>query len=218
MTVVSHRTTSLTITAPDTQEMESILERSRFNGTSCWIDIANVGGGAARLYLLNGGTRPPKPVVGDFTYDFKNSTMQVYDKDVWKPVTIQDVESRLWHPTGNGSMLCFTDLGLPFWMSPDEGCSGCEFGTVDDVLCQLRERCDTNKIHVSDGPSKCYFTYACELRADRFTTERRREAETGIGAHVEAEAEVGDAPSQSKSLCIYTILWTNRYNRTPTSG
>ncbi|KAG6376670.1 hypothetical protein JVT61DRAFT_1673 [Boletus reticuloceps] len=116
--------------------MQNILECHLSNYTSAWVTITDVTAGATRLYLLNGGTWPPISVVGDFTYNLKNSTMQVFKNDGWKSFTIWDVASMLWHPTGNGLLVNFSHWGLPFWMCPDEDDDDdpCEFSMVEDLL------------------------------------------------------------------------------------
>lgn len=137
--------------------MENILERSQHDGAYFWVEIPDVGGGAVKLYLLNDGTQPPTPLTGDFAYDFKNSTVQVYDNDNWRTVTIRDVESRVWNPIGNGSIVSFTHRGLPFWTSADQHDGACEFHTIEDLLRSFREGTDPAKVQmgVSERSSEC---------------------------------------------------------------
>ncbi|KAF8414637.1 hypothetical protein L210DRAFT_3658740 [Boletus edulis BED1] len=138
--------------------MQNILERCRSHCTSAWVAIPDVGAGAAKLYLLNGGTWPPTPVVGDFAYDLKNSTMHLFKKDGWHNVMMQDVASRLWNPTGNGSIVGFTHRGLPFWTGPDddEDDEPCEFSSVEHLVEEFVQRFDPAKTRISfdKGPKR----------------------------------------------------------------
>lgn len=134
--------------------MEYILERAKSN--DFWVDIADVGSGKAKLYLLNGGTPPPRPALGDFAYDFNRKTMQVFYGDGWRTVTIQDIDSRLSHPTGNKAVVWLTDKGLPFWMPALAEDRLCNFRTVESILRCFSQQSDARKIQVSHRPSECY--------------------------------------------------------------
>lgn len=134
-------------------DMEHILERIKVNGSYARVDIADVGAGAATLYVLNGGAWPPTAAAGDFAYDVEKTTMEIFDKGAWRAMTIKNVESRLWNPKGNGATICFTDRGVPFWTNPDESEDPCEFRTVEDVLERFIKRFDARKIRVHERPS-----------------------------------------------------------------
>lgn len=135
--------------------MDSIIKRAESHRSSCWIEIPDVGCGGARLHLVNGGMGPQTPDVGDFTYDFKNSTVQVFDTDdSWRTVTTREIESWLRHPTRNRCVASFTHRGLPFWTSADEEVGEREFATAEDILETFRQRCDPAKVHVAERPSE----------------------------------------------------------------
>ncbi|KAG6370432.1 hypothetical protein JVT61DRAFT_12047 [Boletus reticuloceps] len=165
--------------------MESILEHCRSNCTSSWVENPDVGGGAAKLYLLNGGTWPPMPAVGDFAYNLEDSTVHVYDKEVWKKFTIQDFTSTLWNPTGNRSIVYFTHRELPFWMCLDEDdYDTCEFSMVDALIQGFIQCFDPAKTHVSIS----------ERPKRRREAGAGAEAEDGTEEDVKARWEWDDAP------------------------
>src|SRR6266568_1458476 len=88
---------------------------SQDNGQAFSVDITDIDSGGSVLYVLNGGTRPARPTVGHFAYDFLSGTFKVYYLNGWRKVTVMDVESLVRHPGGKGSVVGFTCGGLPFW-------------------------------------------------------------------------------------------------------
>ena len=137
--------------------MEFVLEPcSQVDGTVYSAEIPNVGSGTATLYVLNGGGQPSKPATGDFSYDFTNHTVQVFHEDGWRTVTVKEVESPMWNPKKNGSVMCFSKRGLPFWMPADEdGEWDCGFRSVEEVLLKFMEQFDDKLFRVPERPSKC---------------------------------------------------------------
>lgn len=133
--------------------MESLLASSQRDGTVLSIDIPDLSGGPATLYVLNGGARPPMPVVGDFAYDLRHLSFKVYHRSGWENTTRDDIQSRAWHPNGNHSIVTLTAGGLPYWMpankNEDKGIHGCKFDTVEDLLDHFRTTVDVKRIKVS---------------------------------------------------------------------
>lgn len=81
------------------------------------IDIADVGGGPAKLYIWNGGMWSPNPCIGDFLYDFQNHDFCIYQSSGWKKVSMAEVISQVKHPKhGKASVVSFTQTALPYWM------------------------------------------------------------------------------------------------------
>lgn len=136
--------------------METILKQcSQDRNMVISVDIADVDGGAAALYVLNGGTRPPIPVVGDFIYDFSTLIFQVYYPNGWRTVTIFEVESMVYHPDGNPSIVSFTSKALPFWMPVTEEQEGhqCRFDNVHMLLMHFRQTFNAEKFNIFTLPS-----------------------------------------------------------------
>lgn len=131
------------------------------------------------MYILNGGARPPMPVVGDFSYDLANSTFNIYHPNGWRNTTSDDIRSRAWHPNGNRSIVSFTTRGLPYWMptneNEDAGIHSRRFGTMNDLLNHFRTTFDAKRIKVSVSPatlSKSHRTRSRVLHAN-LSWERR---------------------------------------------
>ena len=65
--------------------MKSLLATSQCDSTVLSVDMPELCGGPATLYILNSGVWPPMPVIGDFTYnlqDFQHvspAQMEKYD-------------------------------------------------------------------------------------------------------------------------------------------
>lgn len=139
--------------------MESLLATSQSDGTVLSVDIPDLCGGPATLYVLNGGARPPMPVVGDFAYDLRDSRFNVYHSDGWKNTTWGAIQSRAWHPNGNHSVVKFTTGGLPYWMpankKSDTEIYAITFATVEDILNHFRRTVDVKRIKVSPCLTTC---------------------------------------------------------------
>jgi len=109
------------------------------------------------LYVLNGNARPPMPVVGDFAYDLRNSSLNVYHPNGWENTTWGAVQSLAWHPNGNHSIVTFTTGGLPYWMPAnkkgDKEIQRSKFATLEDVFNHFRTTVDVRRIKVSASPT-----------------------------------------------------------------
>ncbi|KAF8432120.1 hypothetical protein L210DRAFT_3507605 [Boletus edulis BED1] len=100
---------------------------------SAWIAIPDVSAGVAKLHLLNSDTWPPTPVIGDFVYNLKNSTMHLFKKD------------------GNGSIMGFTHWGLLFWTCPNHNKDDepCKFSSVERLVQEFIQHVDPAKTRIS---------------------------------------------------------------------
>ncbi|KAG6371344.1 hypothetical protein JVT61DRAFT_9540 [Boletus reticuloceps] len=131
--------------------MDLILEESFKNKRKIFLlqipDVDDVG---ATLYVLNGGTMPPMPLVGDFAYDFARGTSEVYHPNGWRTFTVADVESLLRHPNVNSLIVMFT----AFWRKTSRGqvTQQCNFSTVDALLSHFRWTFDSSKLDVMAVP------------------------------------------------------------------
>ncbi|KAG6378036.1 hypothetical protein JVT61DRAFT_13716 [Boletus reticuloceps] len=80
------------------------------------LNIPDLDGGPATLYMSNGSMRPPTPQVGDFFYDFSAMMFHIYFSDGWVSFTLEDMESLVCHPSGNNAVMLFTGRAIPYWM------------------------------------------------------------------------------------------------------
>jgi len=74
-------------------------------------------------------------------------------------MTIQEVKSCMWHPSGSRLAICFTNWGLLFWMFVDKGMDKaveCKFSMVDKVLIHFREKFDSRRLQVVELQSECH--------------------------------------------------------------
>lgn len=137
--------------------MDQILEELfEDNGKVLTLDIPDVDAMAATLYILNGGTPPPAPVVGDFAYDFAHAKFEVYHPNGWRSFTVADIESLLRHPNGDPLIVTFTASGaIPFWKQTKQGqvTERCNFGSIDAMLSHFRRTFDSRKLKVISVPS-----------------------------------------------------------------
>lgn len=132
-----------------------------------FLEIPDVDDVAANLYVLKGGRSPPKPLVGDFAYDFARGTFEVYHPNGWRKVLVSDVESLVRHPTHNNSIVSFTASGLPFWKKMTRGqvTQRCTFSSVEALLVHIRQTLDSRKLKVSTLPVASEHTN-CERGSD----------------------------------------------------
>ncbi|KAG9309164.1 hypothetical protein JVU11DRAFT_10875 [Chiua virens] len=113
------------------------MQTSQGRPTLFKTSIRDVGGGAATLYALNGGTRPRNPTVGDFLYDFSARTVSIYYTNEWKNVTISQINSRVFHPEGPKSMVAITTNALLYWMPSNQN-NGRPPNRFDDIEALLK--------------------------------------------------------------------------------
>lgn len=131
------------------QEKQSLLS----------VNIPDVDGGAATLYVSNGGTRPSTPRVGDFLYDLLTTSFHVYHSDGWKGSLLEDVERLLWHPDGNNAVVSFTGHAIPYWMPAirHQGKLELGFHTMDALLREFKKSLNpkefTVRIHSAQSKS-----------------------------------------------------------------
>ena len=121
-----------------------------------WVEIADIGGGPSILYVLNGGKRPPSPMVGHFAYDLLSMTFQVYYPHNWRNITIEDIECLVWHPSANHSFVDITRGGLPFWNPVNRGDERrcvCKFETIQGLLSHFTRTFAVNKIKITLSPA-----------------------------------------------------------------
>lgn len=136
--------------------MESFIEsHSQDHQAVFSVDINDIGGGGATLYLLKGGIRPPFPLPGDFMYDLSIGTFNVYYPNGWRAFTIEEIESTIWSPNGNQSVVSFTLGSLPYWAPVELGQERVQsrFCTVEDLLSQFKRAFDVKKISLARLPS-----------------------------------------------------------------
>ncbi|KIK74496.1 hypothetical protein PAXRUDRAFT_29162, partial [Paxillus rubicundulus Ve08.2h10] len=133
--------------------METILiECSEDNGMVCSVAIIDIDGGAATLYVLNGGTSLPTPNVGNFAYDFSTCTFQVFYSNGWIAIPISALDSGVSHPKGNKSSVSFTASALPFWMPFRRNViqpRPCPFKNMEMLLSHFRGTYDPSNIRRS---------------------------------------------------------------------
>lgn len=126
--------------------METILKRcSRDDGTIFTLDIPDVYGVKATLYVLNGGTWPLEPEVGDFAYDILTTTFQVRYPNGWRSVTVPDVKSLVWHPSVQGVIVSFTLSAIPFWRSVNRT-NICKFDSIVSVFDHFLNKLDPTRL------------------------------------------------------------------------
>lgn len=129
--------------------MERLLETyTRDDQTVLSVNINDIGGGGATLYLSNGTTRLPTALLGDFEYNLPASTFNIYHLDGWRTVTVGEVESLVLHPNGNRSAVAFTVGALPYWVPVEPGQERIRsrFPSVKDLLSHFRRTFDVKKI------------------------------------------------------------------------
>jgi len=73
--------------------------------------------------------------------------------------------------------MCFTNWGLLFWMSVDEGMDEavkCKFSMVDKVLIHFREKFDSRRLQVFELQSECQAgSVSSQVLSRAPVTERR---------------------------------------------
>ncbi|KAG6374272.1 hypothetical protein JVT61DRAFT_4293 [Boletus reticuloceps] len=145
----------LTQTIHPHSNMDLILEESLKNKCKIFLlqipDVDDIG---ATLYVLNSGTMPPMPLVGDFTYNFVHGTSKVYHPNGWWMFMVADVESLLRHPNVNSLIIAFTASGIPFWRKTSRGqvTQRCNFSTIDALLSHFRWTFNSSKLDVMAVP------------------------------------------------------------------
>lgn len=135
----------------------TFCRRSQNDDLLFWVEIADVGGGASILYVVNGGRWPPNPTVGNFAYDLSSLALKVYYPEGWRDITIADIESLVWHPAENRSVVNVTRGGLPFWnpvsSGDEESRRPCKFQTVEGLVSHFQRTFDNGKIKVTNPSS-----------------------------------------------------------------
>jgi hypothetical protein len=127
----------------------TLLQASQNGRTILSVDIADVDGGAATLYLMNGGPQPQSPEVGDFAYDFSRHTFSIRTEAGWRTMGKDQIFDRVEHPSGRlGSCLDFTRGGLPFWRPTGEERNDTRgmFSSIQSLLSNFRATFDARKI------------------------------------------------------------------------
>ena len=176
--VESHATLSNVNAFSLDNNMETLLKQcSRDDGTIFTLEIPNVYGEEATLYVLNGGTRPQDPKVGDFAYDISTTMIQVRHPNDWRSITVPDVKSLVQHPNSHGTVVAFTSGAIPFWNDAQES-NICKFDSVAAILSHFRQTFDPSKLkstiippasHIANGnvgshsESEIFTPHSCEL-------------------------------------------------------
>lgn len=153
--------------------MDQVLEELKYKRNVASLEIPDVDDITATLYVLNGGTLPLKPLIGDFAYNFARGTFEIFHSNCWRPCTVSDVRSLVRHPKNNNTVVSFTGGGVPFWKRMVHGqvTQRCTFTSVEEILKHFRRTFDSSKLKIvtfSPATSPTNAEQRSDGRSERF--------------------------------------------------